>query len=145
LRPEAPRSVSGGGKREGFVIETRGIITAVVEDLLAARPAGEISFRFHQTMAEIVAAGCVKIREASLLEAGKATAEDGAVALSGGTFQNALLLELVVERLTQEGFAVYRHRRVPANDGGLSLGQAVLADGAFRRAWERGHPARMGE
>jgi hydrogenase maturation protein HypF len=50
------------------------------------------------------------------------------VALSGGTFQNLLLMEQVVELLAGKGFAVYRHRRVPTNDGGISLGQAVLAD-----------------
>jgi hydrogenase maturation protein HypF len=55
-----------------------------------------------------------------------------AVALSGGTFQNLLLLEQVVELLAGKGFAVYRHRRVPTNDGGLALGQAVLAHRGFR-------------
>jgi hydrogenase maturation protein HypF len=69
-------------------------------------------------MVEVVVAGCAQIRQASGVRA---------VALSGGTFQNVLLLEQVVESLTSQGFLVYRHRRVPANDGGLALGQAVLA------------------
>lgn len=55
------------------------------------------------------------------------------VALSGGTFQNMLLLGQVIEGLGERGFQVYRHRRVPTNDGGLALGQAVLAEGAARR------------
>jgi hydrogenase maturation protein HypF len=55
-----------------------------------------------------------------------------AVALSGGTFQNLLLLRQVLEYLAGRGFTVYRHRRVPANDGGLSLGQAVLAHGIYK-------------
>jgi hydrogenase maturation protein HypF len=108
LRPE------GGG----WLVETSGIIGGVVEDRLAGHPAGVVSSKFHRTMAEVVAAGCEEIRE------------DGgvnAVALSGGTFQNLLLLEQVVELLAGKGFTVYRHRRVPTNDGGLSLGQAVLA------------------
>jgi hydrogenase maturation protein HypF len=103
---------------EGWLVETFGIIGGVVEDRLAGHPVGVVSSRFHRTMAEVVVAGCEEIRE------------DGgvnAVALSGGTFQNMLLLEQVVELLAGKGFTVYRHRRVPTNDGGLSLGQAVLA------------------
>ena len=112
LRPEG----------EGWVVETRGIVEGVVEDLLAGRGTGEVSSRFHRTMAEVVVAGCEGIREA-----GGAVA----VALTGGTFQNLLLTEQVLELLAGKGFTVYRHRRVPANDGGLSLGQAVLADTVF--------------
>jgi hydrogenase maturation protein HypF len=114
-----PSPVSGrGGGGEGWVVETGGIITGVVDDVLAGRPVGEIAAAFHRTMAEVVVAGCAQIREVSGVSA---------VALSGGTFQNVLLLEQVVESLTSQGFLVYRHRRVPANDGGLALGQAVLA------------------
>ncbi|MEJ7631923.1 MAG: hypothetical protein WKF28_05405 [Rubrobacteraceae bacterium] len=109
----------------GWVVETREIIRGVVDDLLAGRMAGEISSRFHRTMAEVVAAGCEEVRAA-----GNTTA----VALSGGTFQNMLLLDQVVELLEGKGFAVYRHRRVPANDGGLALGQAVLADASFGKS-----------
>ncbi len=107
----------------GWVIETGGIITAVVEDLLAARAAREIAARFHRTMADLVVAGCVRLRE----EGG-----GGGVALSGGTFQNRLLLEQVTELLRESGFVVYCHRRAPTNDGGLSLGQVVLADSMCR-------------
>jgi hydrogenase maturation protein HypF len=113
LRPEG----------EGWVVETRGIIGGVVGDLLAGREIGEISSKFHRTVAEVVVAGCEEIRESG---------GAGAVALSGGTFQNLLLMGQVVELLTGRGFTVYRHRRVPTNDGGLSLGQAVLADRVFR-------------
>ena len=104
---------------EGWVVETRGVIGGVVDDLLAVRRVGEISSRFHRTMAEVVVAGCERVRD------GGGTS---AVALSGGTFQNMLLLGQVVELLEGNGFRVYRHRRVPANDGGLALGQVVLAD-----------------
>jgi hydrogenase maturation protein HypF len=107
---------------EGWVVETRETVAGVVEDLLAGREAGEISARFHRTMAEMVVAGCEEIREMGGVSP---------VALTGGTFQNLLLMEQVVELLAGKGFAVYRHRRVPTNDGGLSLGQAVLADRVF--------------
>jgi hydrogenase maturation protein HypF len=112
LRPEG----------EGWVVETWETVAAVVEDLLSGREAKEVSSRFHRTMAEMVVAGCEKIREARGVSA---------VALSGGTFQNMLLLGQVIGLLEEKGFAVYRHRRVPTNDGGLSLGQAMLADRAF--------------
>jgi hydrogenase maturation protein HypF len=61
---------------------------------------------------------CGRVRDATGL---------AAVALSGGTFQNLLLLERVMSGLESAGFSVYRHRRVPANDGGISLGQAMVA------------------
>jgi hydrogenase maturation protein HypF len=90
-----------------------------VEDLMAGQSGGKISSKFHRTMAKMVVAGCEEIRQAGGVNA---------VALSGGTFQNLLLLGQVIGLLEEKGFTVYRHRQVPANDGGLSLGQAVLAD-----------------
>jgi hydrogenase maturation protein HypF len=113
---------------EGWIVETGEIIRGVVEDLLVGRAKGGVSSRFHRTMAEVVVAGCERIREV-----GGTTA----VALSGGTFQNMLLLEQVVGLLEGKGFEVYRHRRAPANDGGLALGQAILADNFFREEADR--------
>lgn len=113
LRPE------GGG----WVVETRGVVDGVVEDLLAGSQIAEVSSKFHRTMAEIVAAGCDRLRESGGVNA---------VALSGGTFQNVRLLGQTTELLEERGFAVYRHRRVPANDGGICLGQAVLADATVK-------------
>jgi hydrogenase maturation protein HypF len=104
-------------------VETAEILNGVVEDLLGGREAGEISSKFHRTMAEVVVAGCEGIRKESGINV---------VALSGGTFQNMLLLEQMVRLLEEKGFVAYRHRRVPTNDGGLSLGQAVLADRVLR-------------
>jgi len=107
-----------------WMIETEGILTGVVEDRIAGRPVGEIAARFHLTVAELVTAACCRIREAAPPTGGGPLA----VALSGGTFQNRLLLGLTGELLAQQGFTVYRHRRVPTNDGGLCLGQAALAN-----------------
>jgi hydrogenase maturation protein HypF len=75
-------------------------------------------------VAEVVVAGCERMREAGGTDA---------VALSGGTFQNLLLLEQVLECLVGKGFTVYRHQRVPTNDGGLALGQTVLANSSLQR------------
>jgi hydrogenase maturation protein HypF len=111
-------------EQEGWVVETRETIGGLLADRLLGLPAGEISARFHRTVAEIVVAGCETIRRHGGPQS---------VALSGGTFQNMRLLRQVVPLLKESGFRVYLHRRVPTNDGGLSLGQAVLADMAFQR------------
>jgi hydrogenase maturation protein HypF len=107
---------------DGWVVETRELLGAVVEDRITGIAAGESAARFHHTMAEVVVAGCRQISQAGGVRT---------VALSGGTFQNTLLIRQVVPLLQEEGFSVYMHRRVPANDGGLSLGQAVLANRVF--------------
>jgi hydrogenase maturation protein HypF len=106
-----------------WVIETHALIDAVVGDVVTGTPPGEIASRFHRTMAELVVAGCERLR-----------AETGisAVALSGGTFQNMLLLDQTARLLHASGFTTYAHRGVPANDGGISLGQAVLANSLSR-------------
>jgi hydrogenase maturation protein HypF len=113
LRPEG----------DTWIVETREIIHGVVDDLQAGIATEAISSRFHRTMAEVLVAGCERIREAE---------GTTAVALSGGTLQNMLLLNQVVRFLEERGFEFYRHRRVPANDGGLALGQAILADKTIR-------------
>jgi hydrogenase maturation protein HypF len=111
-------------RADGWIVETREIIAAVVEDLLAGRSSAEMAATFHRTMAQIVATVCEKVKESDGVNT---------VALSGGTFQNTLLLDQTTALLKEKEFVVYTHRRVPANDGGLALGQAVLADRVFRR------------
>jgi hydrogenase maturation protein HypF len=69
-------------------------------------------------MAAAIARACLLLRERSGL---------GTVALSGGVFQNLLLLGQVVDLLEAAGFRVLTHARIPPNDGGISLGQAVVA------------------
>jgi hydrogenase maturation protein HypF len=105
-----------------WVVDTRPVIAGVVEDIRSGVGAPRISARFHQTMADIVVAGCEQIRDAG---------GSNAVAVSGGVFQNSLLLRLASSALLGAGFKVLLHRRVPANDGGLALGQAVLANHYF--------------
>ena len=103
---------------EPFQVDMRPAIEALVSDLLAGSSAGEISARFHKTIAEVIAAGCQRVRASEGL---------ARVCLSGGTFQNLRLLGLATAALREKGFEVFVHRRVPANDGGLALGQAVIA------------------
>ncbi len=96
---------------------------ALVQDILSEVSTETIALRFHRSVADLVASTCAAVRANTGLSR---------VALSGGVFQNRLLTGLVVPRLSALGFEVLRHRRVPCNDGGLSLGQAVIAD-ALRR------------
>jgi hydrogenase maturation protein HypF len=114
LRPEG----------DGWTVASGDMVRGVVEDLLGGSSRSTVSSRFHRTVAEMVSAVCERLRE----ERGV-----GAVALSGGTFQNMLLLHQTIELLEEKEFVVYKHRRVPANDGGLALGQAVLADNLCKK------------
>jgi hydrogenase maturation protein HypF len=95
---------------------------ALLADLAHAVPVPTIAARFHKGLA-IVIADMLKTL------GGQAHREQplNTVALSGGVFQNRVLLEQVVTRLESAGFTVLKHRRLPANDGGLALGQAVIA------------------
>ncbi len=101
-------------------------IAAVVDDLRHGAAPATISARFHNGLVRLVARVCAIVRERS----GLAT-----VALSGGVFQNALLLERTVAALEAAGFGVLTHSRVPPNDGGISFGQAAIA--AMRGAADR--------
>ena len=102
----------------GMVIRLRGLFEALLADRRRGVGVGEVAYRFHVTVAEMVGAVCERIAR----ETGLRT-----VALSGGCFQNRLLLVLVVPRLREVGLRVLLHRQVPCNDGGISLGQAVIA------------------
>jgi hydrogenase maturation protein HypF len=101
------------------------LLHAVLEDLTDRVPAPVIAARFHHGVAALIEAGCVHLRERHGL---------GTVALSGGVFQNMLLLHATVSRLEARGFGVLTHSRVPCNDGGISLGQAVIAAARDRLA-----------
>ena len=101
-----------------LVVRTPDVVRGIVDDLLADVPAARIAARFHATLADVIARVCARIRERTGL---------AAVTLSGGVFQNVWLLSAAIDRLEAGGFEVYRHCQVPANDGGLALGQAAVA------------------
>ncbi len=103
---------------ENGEIQVEALIKGMVDDLRGGRSVNSIAAAFHVTLAEMMIEGAVLARSASGL---------GVVALSGGVFQNRLFLRLVRDRLRARGFEVLSHQQVPANDGGLSLGQAVVA------------------
>ena len=99
-------------------IEIAPIIAGVVADLCRGVPGPVISRRFHSTLTTLFADLCSEIRKQTGLDR---------VALSGGVFQNAVFSTALAGRLEKKGFRVYTQRLVPANDGGLSLGQAAAA------------------
>ncbi|MCW3043020.1 MAG: carbamoyltransferase HypF [Actinobacteria bacterium] len=108
-----------------LVIDSVALIRALAEDLVAEASLPVAAARFHNGLAAALVETCSRVRDATGL---------AEVALSGGTFQNLLLLERVMCGLESEGFSAYRHRRVPANDGGISLGQAMVAGAVLRRS-----------
>jgi hydrogenase maturation protein HypF len=92
---------------------------AIIEDIRHEVPVPLIAYRFHKTIAEVILSVCrMLVKENNI----------NRVALSGGVFQNRLLLELTVKRLETEGMTVLVHHDVPANDGGIALGQAIIAN-----------------
>jgi hydrogenase maturation protein HypF len=101
-----------------IVVHTTDVVRGVVEDLLRQAPASVIAARFHATLADVLAGVCLRLRARTGIDA---------VALSGGVFQNAWLLQAAITRLETDGFQVYTHHQVPTNDGGLALGQAAVA------------------
>ena len=103
---------------DGLVIRLRPLFEALLADRQSGTAVEEMAYRFHLTVAEIIGAVCERIAQETGLQT---------VALSGGCFQNRLLLALVVPRLEAAGLEVLLHRQVPCNDGGISLGQAVIA------------------
>ncbi len=103
---------------EGNEIDPAPVVSAIVEDLRIGVPTPLISARFHHGLADMVSEACLRARQAHGVKT---------VVLSGGVWQNRLLLEQVISDLDQQAFDVIVHRQVPANDGGLALGQAVIA------------------
>ncbi|MGE0490516.1 MAG: carbamoyltransferase HypF [Vulcanimicrobiota bacterium] len=99
----------------GYPLDPAPVLSAILTDLAAGCSPGAISMRFHRGLAE----ACLRLcREHD---------RGLPVGLSGGVFQNMLLLDLVVTGLENAGFTVLTHRLVPPNDGGLALGQLVIA------------------
>jgi hydrogenase maturation protein HypF len=111
LQATAPATLTPG---EPFTWDPRPLLVSLLEQRDRA-PLSELAYLVHAAVAAAAVAGAERMRE---------TTGHGAVALSGGVFQNGLLRRLVVLQLRERGFAVYLNRAVPPGDGGLALGQA---------------------
>ena len=103
---------------EGADIRVAELLRQVIADVRSGRPAGWIGARFHGTLSALALAVSKRTRDQHGVSE---------VALSGGVWQNQVLLDMAHTALTQNGFVIYTHRRTPANDGGLALGQAAVA------------------
>ena len=103
---------------DGAEINPAPLLEAIIADLLAGTEIANIAWRFHETIVSMVREAAALVRAATGLNC---------VVLSGGSWQNRYLLERTIELLTEDGFQVYSHYLVPANDGGLALGQALVA------------------
>jgi hydrogenase maturation protein HypF len=107
-------------ERDGImVIKIHDILRAVVLDIKDHARQAIIAARFHNTIARLILETCQKIVDKTDIKQ---------VALSGGVFQNRLLLRKTVPLLESASFKVYTHRQVPCNDGGISLGQVAIAN-----------------
>lgn len=113
-----PFALSEDRSTEALSVDTRPMIETIVTDVQEKTDSRIIARRFHSTVVEIIASVCRRVRQDTGL---------GTAVLSGGVFLNALLTAEVLARLTGDGFRVYRHRLVPPNDAGLSLGQVAIA------------------
>ena len=102
-----------------FNVRLKDLFSAIVTDLSHGIPGCTISAKFHDTVAQMICEMCQLIAERVNINQ---------VALSGGVFQNRLLTRKVLHLLESSGFTVLTHRQAPCNDGGISLGQAVIAN-----------------
>jgi len=103
---------------EALIVRLTPLFAELLHELRRGAAPADISLRFHVTAARMIEQVCGRLR---------AAAGTDVVALSGGCFQNRLLTGLAISMLEEAGFRVLVHRQVPANDGGIALGQAVLA------------------
>ncbi|MEO5953051.1 MAG: carbamoyltransferase HypF, partial [Chloroflexia bacterium] len=117
LAQPSDKSYAFGDNAKG-TLDATPIIRAIVTDIQQGVLASEIAGRFHCTIARMLSLSCDQVRRETGLDR---------VALSGGVFQNRLLLGQLSSFLEKAGFHVYVNRRVPTNDGGLSFGQAAVA------------------
>jgi len=106
------------GEEGSYQVLVDPIVRGVVEDVEKGLQVSEISSKFHMTLIRIFSDLCALLREETRLDR---------VVLSGGVFQNAVLLEGMKKALQQKDFHVFTHCLVPTNDGGISLGQALVA------------------
>jgi hydrogenase maturation protein HypF len=104
-------------------VQVAHLVRAVTDDLVRGTAVPVLAARFHNALADMVVDVCRQLRELHDLSS---------VALSGGVFQNALLLRRCLDGLEENGFGVLTHRQVPPNDGGISLGQAAVATALLR-------------
>jgi hydrogenase maturation protein HypF len=120
IRSEPARTQSSisSPDRHVEIVDPTPLFRSILEDMRAGVPVPSISARFHNAVALMVSQVCRDLQDRFGISE---------IALSGGVWQNVTLLNKTIRQLSQDHFTVYLHHTVPTNDGGLSLGQAVIA------------------
>jgi len=116
--PDECHEASKGREKVPSIISTRPMFEALIEDILQRRPASEISAKFHNGLVKVFVQLAHAIRGGTSLSR---------VCLSGGTFNNAYLTTHLSSELRAADFEVFTQNDLPAGDGGLALGQAMVA------------------
>lgn len=106
-------------EKEVLEFDYRPMIRSILKDVSSGVPVEECAAAFMNTLVDMAVSMCCRIKKRTGL---------GSVVMSGGSFQNIYMLERLVAQLSSEGFEVFHHRRVAANDEGLSLGQLMIAE-----------------
>ena len=101
-----------------LVLDTVGLVRGLVEELRRGRPGDELAAAFHESLAQMVVSACLELTRRHSVRR---------VALSGGVFQNAILSSRLERLLRERDLDVYSNQQIPANDGGISVGQALIA------------------
>ncbi|MFA4989582.1 MAG: hypothetical protein WC576_02285 [Candidatus Omnitrophota bacterium] len=104
--------------KNGYILDPAECLKQIIQDLKSQKPRQYIAWRFHRSAAEMIVKTCSALRKKNKINQ---------VVLSGGVFQNSLLLQTGLDLLCKEGFRVFTHRYLPCNDTCISLGQAVIA------------------
>jgi len=108
-----------GLEQDGQRFAAAPVVQSIAHDVLQGVPVAQIAAQFHHAVADLILQLSLLVRREEKLNT---------VALSGGVFQNVLLLHCAVTRLQEAGFQVLTHRLIPPNDGGLALGQVMIAN-----------------
>ena len=102
-----------------YILSPLPMFKEIISDLAGGEPEEKVAYRFHLTVAEMIKKIALALRKETKISQ---------IALSGGVFQNNLLLNLSLDLLYKEGFEVFTHKKLSCNDSGISLGQAAIAN-----------------
>ncbi len=116
---DTPYHIDIVSKHDTVLLDPRSMFTELIHDVKARTDSRQISSRFHTAIVDLFHRCCQQIRSETGMSA---------VALSGGCFQNSILFKHLSNILSADGFNVLSHSKVPCNDGGVALGQAVIAN-----------------
>ena len=114
----------------GPVLDWGPMVASILDDMRAGESAALVARKFHNTLAEMM----VRVAETTFTK--REGYDEKRVALTGGCFQNRLLTETAIARLSEAGFRTYWHQRIPPNDGGIALGQIMAAARELRAVKE---------